>query len=171
MTDEQTSQKADDLLNRAQIVREFGRDKRTVERRLIGVEPVKIEKRGQLLIRYWRRADIETAMMQRTSADELAHQLERLHKAKADRLEIERQIRSGEVLEIDAIFEEIAKRFADARTIILSAPSRLAPEIAVINATRIGEDALRARTALIATVIAQAIAIISAPLSFQRHDA
>lgn len=161
----------DDLMTRADIVRQYGRDKRTVERRLIGLEPAHIEARGSLLVRKWRRSDVEPLMKARSPADEAAFQLERLHKAKADRLEIQRQLREGHLVEIGAVFQELAERFANARTIVLSAPSRLAPTIANINATMVGEAAVRARTAAIREVMDTVLSDLTRPLSFQRHDA
>lgn len=161
----------DDLLTRPEICREFARDKRTVERRLIGLEPAKIERRGSLLIRRWRRADIEQRMLERSAADELAFQLERLAAARADRMEIERGLRNGTLCELDVLCAQLAERFGNARAKLLSAPARLAPEIVVINATRSQKDALAARMQLLKGVLVEVFAELEMPTFLQRHDA
>ena len=161
----------DELLTRPQLVREFGHDKRTIERRLRGIEPAKIEQRGSLLVRYWRRGDVLPRMGDSEPGSDLAEQLERFHKAKADKLEIERAVRAGELVELEVLVAQLADRFMNARATLLGAPARLAPRLAEINATKIGKAAVEARMALLRQVLIEVFTELEAPLLFQREDA
>jgi len=108
---------------------ELDMDRRTVAKRLEGVEPAGRRGRAKL----FRMADAARACFAPTGSGgddlDLTQESARLKKAQADKTELEVEIFKGNLLESEDVAEVWADRVLSARSLLLTIPPRLAMQM------------------------------------------
>lgn len=129
----------EELASISALARIYNRDRRTVARLVADIEPVKVEGEGRFAVRYFRVADVEPLLVADSAFD-------RLHRARADLLELKRSVRQKRAILADRFQHLAHARVGIARGVVLHAPSKWADTVTTI--LRSGGSAKKVRDLL-----------------------
>lgn len=102
---------------------ELGIDRRTLGKRLDGLEP----DGGSEARPAWLMKNIFEKLSLRSKSSDLDEERTRLARAQADAKEVENRARNGELIEVAVMDMTVIAAFARVRSRLLSMPSKLAP--------------------------------------------
>lgn len=140
-----------------------GFDRRTIERRLAGLEPVRTEQRGGRTVRHF---DARAARKLATSPGAEAVARAEADAAGAELAELRAAIRDGTLVPRADVLQEVDRRAATFVAALDSLPGRHAAAIAAINRLNVSPNARRERIeAAIAESLAFARGTLAGPLA------
>jgi phage terminase Nu1 subunit (DNA packaging protein) len=156
------------LLTVTALAQIHDKDRTTIRRRLRDLAPAKIEHRGKVEVRLYDADAAAALILEEGPGEELRAAFDRLHSARADKLELERAVRRGDVIELDKFAEELAERFENAKQRVLGIPQRYGQRLATINASMAGAERERAAADLLHEAMFEVVREMEMPLSFER---
>jgi hypothetical protein len=163
---------SNELITVSGLSQKYRMDRRTIQRRLADLEPERTEKRAGKTVRLYRLRACVPLLLEKNEQQKLAQLMERLHGARAEKLEIENGLRDGELVDLEAVSFEFQERILVMRTHLLSLPHRVAPLIASINSNPAAseEHKREARRKLIQDEVDYIVADLERPFSWQRKN-
>lgn len=114
----------------------------TIAKRLFTLEPV--ERRGRAII-YDARAALVMIYTDNKPADKinLDDEKARTEKNRADKLEMENKVRTGELVERKKVQKGLEDAFAAVRAKLLSIPTKAAPVVITLGEASLAQDVLK----------------------------
>lgn len=143
------------------------RDRATVRRRLRDLAPARVERRGKVTVLLYNEQEADKLLAAVGEGEQLQHAFDRLHAARADRLELERALRRGQMVTLDQVGAELAARLSNARARAIALPTKYGPRLAEINLALTGQARQRAVEDLLHEAMVEIVAEIEVPLSFE----
>lgn len=155
------------LLTVSALAQKHGKDRSTVRRRLRDLRPARVEHRGKVEVRLYAEAEADLLILAVGDGEQLQAAFDRLHAARADRLELERALRRAEMVTLDQVGAELAARLSNARARAIALPTKYGPRLAEINLALTGQARQRAVEDLLHEAMVEIVAEIEVPLSFE----
>jgi phage terminase Nu1 subunit (DNA packaging protein) len=108
---------------------ELGQDRRTLARKLEGLDPDEEKRQGRRTVRQWRLARVIEHLYRGDGALDAVQERARKDKEGADRLAMENAVRRGELVELNVYIVEHQKALMELRSAFLAFPMRLTPHL------------------------------------------
>ena len=124
------TEKTDDLLTINALATLHKVDRRTVERRLEGIEPVRTRQVGDRTLKFYRNAEVRDLILAPSDAKAIAEAYEELHAVRADILAMRRSLRVREYVDRKDVEDVLANAYRAARDRMLGLADKTAPLVA-----------------------------------------
>lgn len=125
-------QETDDLLTINALATLHKVDRRTIARRLEGVEPVRTRRIGDRTLKFYRNAEVRDLILAPSDAASLHAAYEELHAVRADILAMRRALRVREYVACEDVEDQLATLYKAARDRLLGLADKSGPMVTAL---------------------------------------